>query len=372
METDFAEPITNGNTVFRTDATPSYRGVKDKNGNVVIDAIYNSLEGNADNTYFYFELNDARGVLNDKGEIIIKGLDYYTDYIFYPENIVLYTNPLSLYSLPSGELVGEYEHIYDFDNKTFLVTGFDENDNPYAKIIDSKGNQIADLLSDSPIPADQISGIQCLDVPYEYYNIEIPFIEIALASKNGDWSHGIFNKKGEKIDGLNQVPRWSYGVDYLYSGIVTNSLRSDDNGWLTNVYDYSGKKLGSFETTSYLNTFNGKVFKEEDSNVFLRADGTKIGEFSNYSSEPYRIYDSTKGNWSNAIIVTDADGMFKGVIIGDELKYPCEYTDIKFVDDSDSISGDIIVGRCNLLMLQKGSETIYITALTGAVVDLPQ
>jgi hypothetical protein len=369
LATDFAEPGTNGNTIFRTNDSPSYCGVKDKGGNTVIEAMYTNLKGNADNTYFYFELNDANGILNDKGEIIIKGLDIisadlvYTN-IFYPENIITNT---SIYSLPSGELIGEYEQINVFsDEKTFLVTGSNKNDSPYAKIIDSKGNQIADLLSDSPVTADQISSI---DIAYYPPTIkEKPLIAVRLIS-NDEYFYSLFNNKGEKIEGWIQVPQNGYGVSYLYSNIVTNSLRSDDNAWLVNVYDYSGKKLGSFEKEF---SINGKVFKEEDSNVFLRTDGSKIGEFSEYSYEP--VAGGTM-NWSNAVIVTDTDGMFKGVIIGDELKYPCEYTNILYlggfykVGDIDGFSE---WGNYQLLMLQKGSETIYITAETGAVVDLPQ
>jgi hypothetical protein len=360
LATDFTEPETNGYTIFRDDS--NHCGVKDKNGNIVIDAMYDSLEGNTDNTYFYFKLNDAYGVLNEKGEIIIKGLDHNTDLLFYPENIVAYTSTFSLYSLPGGEFIGEYEQIRDFDDKTFLVTSSYGNDNPYAKIIDSKGNQIADILSDSQISADQFSSILSYSTYGDIINTEIPLREIILISNNGDWSCGLFNKKGEKIEGWIQVPQNGYVVSYLYSNIVTNSLRSDDNAWLVNVYDYSGKKLGSFEKEY---SINGKVFKEEDSNVYLRADGSKIGEFSDYSQSPFEYY-TNRNNWSNAVIVTDIDGMFKGVIIGDELKYPCEYTNIDFVDGNNSFE------RGQLLRLQKGSETIYITAETGAVVDLPQ
>jgi hypothetical protein len=367
--------LTNGYEVFRDDS--GNYGVKDKNGNIVIEAMYDELKGNADNTYFYFTLNSVKGVLNDKGEIIIKGINLTNtgldpEDIFYPENIV---TAISIYSLPSGELIGEYEQIRVFDDKTFMVTGFDENDNPYAKIIDSNGNQIADLLSDSPLSIDEIYEISILQsqaTDGNWYslkyalNIEKTLLAVSLRSNDDEYFYGLFNNKGEKVEGWVSVNRnndvW-YEVSYSYGNILSILLTHDAYNKVTersiNSYNYNGELISTDLKNAY--AINGKVFNNVDSDTYVNVEGAEIGEFSSYSSPtipaPY---------WSNALIVTDTDGMFKGVIIGDELKYPCEYTNIDFVD------GNISFEPGQLLKLQKGSETIYITAETGAVVDLPQ
>jgi hypothetical protein len=348
--------LTNGYTVFRDDS--SNYGVKDKNGNIVIEPMYSSLDGFRDNTYFTFHLKNAYGILNEKAEVIFMD-NSYVNADFYSENFVTKN---SLYSLPSGELIGQYDRVYNLGNNTFLVTGKDENYNEYAKIIDNKGNLIADLLSDTPFPSDQIKKAFCEE---DHFNInfnemnKMPIFNFYLT--NYDESYfGLFNNKGENIEGwIEAYTGRDYDIYYNNDNILTTLETYDvDSSVLTersiNTYDYNGKLIAT--GLKNVSPVNGKVFQDLDSmTTYINSEGVKIGEFSS---------DNVTGNKLNAVIVTDIDKMFKGVIIGDELKYPCEYISIEFVKSYDKYP--------RMLMLQKANETIYITAETGAIVDLPQ
>ncbi|MDR0974725.1 MAG: hypothetical protein LBL80_03420 [Ruminococcus sp.] len=307
-----------------------YKGVKDKGGNIIIDALYDNLVPNEDNTFFVFSLNGKTGVINRNGEMIIKGLDTsYRDYIFYPESVLAGD---SLFSLPDGALIGEYADIKPMGGGVYMV--YNTGDGVSAQIIDSKGKLISDIIANSPVLPEN-----CRYIGFNDFSGEKMWYHVAIDSNEGSYM-AFLSPGGKNLFGWRNIEESSGNFYYLDTIMVYNNTKNNT----TTVYDYTGKKLQTFE--GIYSAITDKVFATEtDGNYKLvNIDNTEIGVFSNY----YTL------NGMDTVIVKDADGMFYGLIAGDSLKYPCEYTDIDYVDD-------------NLyIRLRKGNNETRVTAYGGA------
>jgi hypothetical protein len=317
-----------GLTVFKDG---SYRGVKDNGGNIVIDAIYDNLVPNEDSTYFVFTLNGKTGVLDRKGGMIIKGLDtYYDDYLFYPESVLAGDE---LYALPDGTLIGEYDDIKPMGGGVYMV--YNTGETISAQIIDSKGKQILDIIASSPVSPEN-----CRYISFNDFNGEKMWHHVYIESNEASYM-AFFGPGGKNLFGWRDTDD-STGQFYYLDNIMVYYNQVNDT---TTVYDYTGKKLQTFDG-SYT-ALNDKVFvtNTDDGNYKLvNIKNAEIGVFSYYSAK----------NGMETIVVKDSDGMFYGLIAGDSLAYPCEYTDIDYVDDNQYIR------------LRKGNNETRVTAFGGA------
>jgi hypothetical protein len=330
---DVTELIVNGSYIFEDG---KYKGIKDKSGKIIVDAMYDYLYETANSDYFVFSLNSKYGVVNSSGEMIIKGLDSgLRNATFYPENIVV---GQSLYSLPDGKLIGEYSYLKVYDDKTFLVATDSRNDAPVARIIDSKGNVKTDLLAGAPLPAE--AGVR---VNLSNFDNEKTWYYVYLY-KNRERYYALFNAAGQNLFG------WTSNMNNLLycNNAIIYYPYSDGTG--VSVYAYNGSKLLS--DGANIRYATGKVYIQPSGDYYKMTayDGTVIGEFSDYSCR------------LDSIIVTDTDGMFKGLIYGDKLVYPCEYPDIDYIE-LDNVRVYV--------KLSKGSSTTIVSAATGKEVVFP-
>jgi hypothetical protein len=316
-----------GLTVFEDG---NYEGVKDKGGNIVVDAVYDNLLPTEDNSYFVFSLNGKSGVIDKKGEMIIKGLDtYYGDYVFAPESVLAGD---SLFSLPDGSLIGEYADIKPMGGGVYMVYNTDEAVS--AQIIDSGGKQILDIIASSPVLPEN-----CRYISFNDFSGEKMWYHVVIESNEGQYM-AFLSPGGKNLFGWRNTEESSGSFYYLDSIMVYNNTVNNT----TTVYDYTGKKLQTFEGQYQALTDNVFMTAADGNYKLVDVNNTEIGVFSDYD---------TRGGM-DTIIVKDADGMFFGLIAGDSLKYPCEYTDIDYVDDGQYIR------------LRKGNNDTQVTAYGGA------
>jgi hypothetical protein len=307
-----------------------YEGIKDKGGNIVVEAIYDSLLPNEDNTYFTFSLNGKSGVIDKKGEMIIKGLDtYYGNYIFEAESVLAGD---SLFSLPDGSLIGEYADIKPMGGGVYMVYNTDETVS--AQIIDSKGKQILDIIASSPVSPEN-----CRYISFNDFSDEKMWYHVVIESNEAEYL-AFISPGGKNLFGWRNTEESSGSFYYLDSIMVYNNTKNNT----TTVFDYTGKKLQTFDGWYTAVTDNVFMTDTDDNYKLVDINNTEIGVFSSYSAL----------NGMDTVIVKDSDGMFYGLISGNSLKYPCEYTDIDYVDNNQYIR------------LRQGNNETRITAYGGS------
>ncbi|MDR0944456.1 MAG: hypothetical protein LBM41_08015 [Ruminococcus sp.] len=307
-----------------------FKGVKDGSGNIIIEALYHNIIPNEDNTYFAFSLNAGAGVLDTKGDMIIKGLDSRDlDMLFYPECVLAGE---SLYSLPDGTLIGEYDDIKPMGGGTFMV--YNTGDVISAQIIDSKGKQILDIIASSPVSPEN-----CRYIGFNDFSGEKMWYHVSIESNEASYM-AFLSPGGKNLFGWRNTKDSSGNFYYLDTIMVYNNTIADT----TTIFDYTGKKLQTFDGMYTALTDKVFVTDSDGSHKLVNVDNTEIGVFSYY----YTLNDV------DTVIVKDTDGMFYGLIAGGTLKYQCEYTDIDYVDDNQYIR------------LEKGNNETRVTAYGGA------
>jgi hypothetical protein len=268
--------IRDRNYIYENDGL---KGVKDKNGNIIIQAQYADLIGNTDMTFFAYSevIGNNLGVLNEKGEKILTDFSgVLGTWTITADNILIDTE---LYSLPDGSLIKNYNEIEPFDDGSFLAYDF-EDGHRRLNIIDSMGNITTDVLSTSPVSSEECYDIKLYSVRFSNEN---KWIQVEVKSSNNTTYQSFLNSKGDTL-----------------------------NGWI----DTQGNEYSSP---------NGKAFViRTDNGVRITTiDNELIGEFSDC--------DFQKG--ANYIGVIDSNGLI-GLIFDDELKYPCEYTGTSLYGDN--------------------------------------
>jgi hypothetical protein len=312
-----------------------YYGIQDMDENVIIEPMYNDIKINGD--YYTFRLNKSNGVINQSGEVILKGLDtYYNDIVILPDNVIA---GKELYSLPDGALIGEYEDIKELGDGRFMVSSSGDG-TCSGLIIDSKGNVIFDIIDSSPVSAEN-----CTYIRFNDFNNEKMWYQVSVGSNTGNSYYAFLSSSGKNLTGWRNAAENS--VDFSYFNDTMVFLNKSTKK--TTIYDYTGKKLNTFDGEYF--GINGKSFytKIDDGYKLVAANGTEIGDFSRYSYT-HKNYDT--------IIVSDMDGMFYGLIVGDVLKYPCEYTDIDYADEN------------QYLDLKKGGSITRVTGHSGVKTEV--
>jgi hypothetical protein len=315
-----------------------YDGVADADGNVVVEAIYDNISFHGD--YFAFSLNNKSGVINTSGEMIIKGLStYYTDLKFYPDNVLAGN---ALYSLPDGALVGEYQDIKPMSDNRFMVSSYDENGVYKAQIIDGKGKEVFDIIGDSPVSAEFCNYAQFND-----FDNEKMWYHVRVSSTLGNSYYAFISATGKNLTGWRNAREHDANFYYFNETMILKNNTQET----TTVYDYTGKKLHTFN--ALYDGINDKIFVTKRNNLFTFADidGVIIGDFSDYYYRTAR---------PGTIMVKDPDGMFYGMISGDRLLYQCEYTDYEYYNDYEYV------------ILQKGNSEVMVTTQSGAPVTIPE
>jgi hypothetical protein len=313
-----------------------YYGIKDNNDNIIIEAMYNDIGVNGN--YFTFRLNDSNGILNQKGEMILKGLNTSHHNIkILPENAIAGEE---LYSLADGSLIGEYNNIKAVSDDRFMVSFPGDNNTCNGLIIDSKGKTVFDIVGSSPVSAEN-----CYTVTFKEFTNEKMWYYVTVGSLTGNNYYALISATGKNLTGWRNTSENKPEIYYSDETIIYRNYGTNT----TNVYDYTGKKI---------NTFDGEYFGLNDKTLYTKIDGgykmvatngTVIGDFSKITYD-YAEYES--------IIVRDMDGMFYGLVVGDELIYPCEYTAISYTDSH------------QYLELKKGASKTRVTGHSGAKTEV--
>jgi hypothetical protein len=348
----------NGITIFRDG---NFYGLADSDKDIIVDAIYNELEGNEDYSLFKFQINNTVGVIDNKGNYIVKPNSYnYNSLIINDKNIICrlngeYNDIRDMYSL-NGDYIGRYRDLsYLGDNHYFIYTSesmgeiidlngktiiSEEKLNTKYSIIESRSGNTKEPNSFIIKPKNDISkmflGMEVTE--YDGYNV--------ISYTN------ILDTNGDSIFSITD-----YNLESVYLG---------DGYFITNWYDFSKdimhkSYIHSIDspsqiveiTNSALIILENGMILDEDSNKLYSIDKESLKLQSLLTTDDYEVV-------QNSIIVSDATGTFWGLAVEDGLFFPFDYTDYEIINDDKSI-----------ICLIRGNTRRYIITSTCVEINLP-